>query len=259
MLRADAQDSTTAIDQQTVVRGHHAVGLGDQALRRGRCVNRLAVAQPPIPVPPTQIGVEGGVAGPRETATLVEWAVDEQKPSGDEPVRSACDQTKRHGPWGDVGQVRGEDRVHRGAGPRWLAASISTGGRTRSVYSGQSASQALMAARPSSVASLGDQVTCGRQRAIQRACSPEPEAISSTVQGRAGRRSASASRIGSRLRAVAGACWSPGNNAAVAAGSARESVLAGPAVMEVSSADDQRYRAAAGTAREWQEPYWWTC
>lgn len=52
------QDSGTAIDQQAVVWGHHAVGLGDQVVRRRHRVNRLAVAQPPVRVPSTQIGIE---------------------------------------------------------------------------------------------------------------------------------------------------------------------------------------------------------
>ena len=86
------------------------------------------------------------------------------------------------------------------------AASSSSGGFR--FASAASALQAVMLARASGDGSLGVQVVAGRARAKAIACSPEPDAISST-RARAGRWARSTARMGAALRATAGEARAP--------------------------------------------------
>ena len=60
---------------------------------------------------------------PVKSAALVEGAVYQQKPTSDEPRRSAFNEAQRRRPRGDVGEVRDEDRIHRRTGP-WRPSGV---------------------------------------------------------------------------------------------------------------------------------------
>ena len=84
-------------------------------------------------------------------------------------------------------------------------AVTSSASGARRLGSAASSRHAAMLASAAGSASVGCHARCGRWRAKYTACSPVPLASSSTTPA-AGRCRASTSRIGSRLRAVAGAC-----------------------------------------------------